>query len=197
MPRADDQEVWRNSQGCSWPFLIKRTPLCNVFSNAFPQILKPKSTRSRHLRSLLTPLTCANVRRGAAPSALSESIPHLVADPPAPCLPLLPPAHFGRDSFVLARGSSCTGGAFPHGSHHPQLLLQLPLAKQFLYCVSPLYPVSSPRFSRSIARVTGHLAAWQLSDASPLTAGTSSPISAQPRQHAGNAGNMPTVSRWG
>lgn len=160
MPRADDQEVWRNIQGNSWPFLMKRTALHNMFSNLFPQILKPKSIPSHHPRSLLTPLACANIRCAAAPPDLSKSIHHLVADPPALCLPLLPPPHFGQGRFMLARGSSCTRRAFPHCSHHPQLPLQLPPTKQFLCCKSPLHPLSSPHLSRSIAKVTGHLAAW-------------------------------------
>lgn len=186
-------------QGCSWPFLIKGTPLCNVFSNLFPQILKPKSTPSHHPRSLLTPLICANVRRGTAPSGLSQSIHHLVADPPSPTpasaatTPLWPGqicANQGqlvqRDSFPPLLPPSTAPSPAPTIS-----------PEQFLCSTSPLHPSSSPGFFQKHRQGNWASRSKALSDTSPLSAATSSPISAQPWQHTRNAGNTPAASRGG
>lgn len=146
-----------------------------MFSNLLPQILKLKSTPSHHPR--LTALMCANVTL-VAPTGLPESIHHLFVDLPAPHLPLLP---LCPGQLCATQGQLCARRAFPHHSHHHISHSSSQPARQFLCCNVPSPSCFSLQFSRSIAKVTGHLSAEP--GVTPLpTAATGSSASAQPTQ---------------
>lgn len=146
-----------------------------MFSNLFPQIFKLKSTPSHPPR--LTALMCANVTP-VAPTGLPESIHHLFVDLPAPHLPLLP---LCPGQLCARQGQLCARRAFPHHSHHPHLPLSSQPARQFLCCNVPSPSCFSLHFSRSIAKVTGHLSAEPGVTLLP-TAATGSSASTQPTQ---------------
>lgn len=98
-PRANDWEVWRNIQGCSW--LVFATCFPTSFHKSSNQRVPP-STTPGHFSLCKCQTWCS-----------SKSIHHLVADLLAPFLSLLPPPHFDWGSFVLARGSLYPRRTFP------------------------------------------------------------------------------------
>lgn len=82
------------------------------------------------------------------------------------------------------RAALCQEG-FPHCSHHPHLLLQLPPARQFLCCNVPSPSCFLPAFFQKHCQGNWASLSTARSDTAPLTAATGSSTSAQPtlREH--------------